>query len=823
MHALWSLQCACYFPAPDESVLGDLVPSICLVYLDDIIVFSRTFEEHLERLRLVLNRLRDAHLKVKPSKCSLVKSSVGYLGHVFSADGVRPDLAKINAVATWKQPTSITGVRQFLGFASYYRRFIQDFAKIATPLHALTKKHSTFSWPPAAQTAFDQLRQHLISAPVLVYPDASKPFILDTDASDHAIGGVLSQIDPDGAEHPIAYASKTLSSGQRNYTTTKRELLAVVEFTHYFRHYLLGAKFLLRTDHKALLWLSSFKNPDGIVARWVERLSAFDYDVQHRPGSQHTNADGLSRICACVLSSSRKCMRVPPPAAMRTCGVSLSTGPPTVVSPPMSATVQSPSWLPNNNNNNSVLRDDQRADPTIAKVITWVTAKERPAKGSPELATASPDLHHLWSQFDRLLYRRYESSDGATSNVQLLVPASQRLTVMEALHNAVCSDHLGISRTVDRARHRFYWPHMTSDIERWIRACPDCQKRKGPHRKPKAPMHSQPSSYPNQRIAIDIMGPLPITDRGNRYVLVIMDYFSKWVEIFPMPNMLASTVARLLFDGWICRYGAPAALHSDQGPQFESNLFKDLCRMMDVTKTRTTAYHPQSDGMVERFNRTLEAMIATSISDHRDWDLHLQHTALAYRTSVHASTGYTPFLIQFGHEAVLPLDLVYGRPRDTPPSSYHEYVQSRHTITTNAFTRARQHGITAHRLQKKQYDGTSRPSPRFQKSDLVLLHSPVVPTHSSPKFHKFWTGPYIITSVIDEVTVRIRKQDTASRTAIVVHVNRLKPYVQLRAPPPYPISYDADVPPPAAPPPPIAQAHPYNLRNRLHIQPPNRY
>ncbi|XP_065196605.1 uncharacterized protein LOC135828100 [Sycon ciliatum] len=251
---------------------------------------------------------------------------------------------------------------------------------------------------------------------------------------------------------------------------------------------------------------------------------------------------------------------------------------------------------------------------------------------------------------------------------------------------------------------------------------------------------------------------------------------------------------------------------------------------MDVTKTRTTACHPQSDGMVERFNRTLEAMIATSISDHRDWDLHLQHTALAYRTSVHASTGYTPFLIQFGHEAVLPLDLVYGRPRDAPPSSYHEYVQSRHTITTNAFTRARQHGITAHRLQKKQYDGTSRPSPRFQKSDLVLLHSPVVPTHSSPKFHKFWTGPYIITSVIDEVTVRIRKQDTASRTAIVVHVNRLKPYVQLRAPPPSPVSYDADVhidpavvPPPAAPPPPIAQAHPYNLRNRLHIQPPNRY
>ena len=200
-----------------------------------------------------------------------------------------------------------------------------------------------------------------------------------------------------------------------------------------------------------------------------------------------------------------------------------------------------------------------------------------------------------------------------------------------------------------------------------------------------------------------------------------------------MPNMLASTVAGLFFNGWICRYGAPAALHTDQGSQFESRLFQSLCTMLDITKTRTTPYHPQSDGMVERFNRTLEAMIATSISDHRDWDLHLQPTALAYRTSVHASTGYSPFRLQFGYDPVLPLDVMYGLPRNSPPPSYPEFVPSIRTSTEAAFERARQHGLKSHQHQKKGYDGTSRPPPKFTKDQLVLLHSPVVPQNYSNK------------------------------------------------------------------------------------------
>ena len=759
------------------TVLHDLIPHVCLVYLDDIIIFSSSLQEHLVRLRAVLERLRDAGLKLKPSKCSLAQTSVKYLGHLFSAAGVVPDPAKIAAVSTWPAPTTVTQVRQFLGFVTYCRRFIQDFAKIATPLYAITKKQATFSWSPDAAKAFRKLIDCLTSHPTLAFPNTDRPFILDTDASDFALGAVLSQLDDNGQEHPLAYASKSLSSSQQKYTTTKKELLAVVEFTRHFRHYLHGQKFLLRTDHKSLLWLSSFKAPEGIVARWIEKLSAFDYDIQHRPGPQHANADSLSRLSASAC-------RVSLPTGTATTSTTSDLSTP--ASSSSSAQVQS-SWIPTLSPD--ALRIAQQQDTDVSPVYKWVQAKDKPSPGSALLANVSPAIHRLWQQFSRLalqegvLYRHYHAPDDQSQpHLQLVVPTSHRHDVMSAVHNATGSDHLGITRSLDKARQRFYWPKMREDIENRIRTCHECQARKPPTPKPKAPLHSTLSSFPCQRVALDIMGPLPITDRGNRYILVIADYFTKWVEIFPMPNMLATTVSRLLMDGWICCYGAPSTLHSDQGPQFESKLFKDLCRLFNVTKTRTTPYHPQSDGMVERLNRTLQAMLSCTPTDHREWDLHLQHVALAYRSTKHASTGYSPFQLMFGRKPVLPLDLVYNIPYATePPTSFHHYVADQQRSLTQTFQRARDHGVTAHQLQQKQYDGTAKTPPKFEVGRQVLLHSPVVPSDVSPKFHRYWTGPYVVQKIIDDVTVRLR--DPARRDSMkIVHINRLRPYFQLQPP-----------------------------------------
>ena len=266
------------------TVLHGLIPHTCLDYLDGIIVHAPSFHRELSRLRQVLERLKSAGLIVRPSKCRQFQSSVVYLGHTFSSAGVAPNHQKTEAVSDWPTPASPTKVRQFLGFVSYYRRFIQNFSEIAKPLHALTHKHASFGWSPETQASFDKLKSCLLSAPVLGYPDPSREFILDTDARDVAIGAVLSQLDEQGRETVIAYGSATLSKSQRNYTATNRECYAVVHFCESFRHYLLGSKFTLRTDHAALVWLASFKSPDGMPARWIERLSIFTYEIVHRPG-----------------------------------------------------------------------------------------------------------------------------------------------------------------------------------------------------------------------------------------------------------------------------------------------------------------------------------------------------------------------------------------------------------------------------------------------------------------------------------------------------------------------------------------------------------
>ena len=278
-----------------DLVLAGLQMSQCLVYIDDVIVIGHTFDEHLCNLREVFGRVRGAGLKLKPSKCAFLQERVYYLGHEVSQKEVATDPTKINQVAHWPVPQSVKDVQKFLGLASYYHRFVHNFASIAKPLHQLTEKTTTFEWMVECQTAFAELRHKLCTAPVLAFPDFTHPFILDTNASNTGIGGVLSQLDEQGQEHVIAFASRTLSKSERRYCVTRRELMAVVVFTQQFRPYLLGREFTLRTDHGSLSWLQSFKEPEGQLARWLEKLQEFHFRIVHRPGKKHTNADAMLR------------------------------------------------------------------------------------------------------------------------------------------------------------------------------------------------------------------------------------------------------------------------------------------------------------------------------------------------------------------------------------------------------------------------------------------------------------------------------------------------------------------------------------------------
>lgn len=273
---------------------------------------------------------------------------------------------------------------------------------------------------------------------------------------------------------------------------------------------------------------------------------------------------------------------------------------------------------------------------------------------------------------------------------------------------------------------------------------------------------------------MDILGPLPVTHQNKKFILVIGDYFTKWTEAYPIPNMEASTVAKVFVNEFVARFGAPETLHTDQGRNFESALMKEVCQLLGVTKTRTTPYHPQSDGMVERFNRTLLSMLSTAIEDdEKDWDTKLPCLMLEYRSSVHETTKETPFMLMFGREARLPVDVMFGHPAP-PPSNCTQYVENLRKMLESAYQRVRQHLNTQHRRQKQIYDRKVEGVP-YAVGDKVWLHSPAVPRGRSKKFFRPWQGPYIVVKVLSDVVYRIKKMEPPHR-CIVVHYDRLKPY-----------------------------------------------
>ena len=621
-----------------DSVLAGLHRKTCLVYIDDITVVGKSFEEHLCNLQAVFERLRKAGLKLQPRKCQLLQQKVTYLGHVVSAQGIAPDAEKTRRVNQWPTPQSPKEVQQFLGLANYYRCFIKDFASLATSLHRLTEKGTQFKWTKESEAAFNALKKKLTLAPILALPDWSKPFIIDTDASDTGIGAVLSQLQDDGRECVIAYASRLLTKQERNYCVTRKELLAVVTFLQHSRQYLIGAMFTIRTDHSALTWLQNFKQPEGQLARWLEKLQEFQFTIVHHPGRTHGNADALSRQP--VRHCGKECLDV------HNCTINAVS---------MAALGYT----------TAELSQAQTEDYNISRLLQAKQQNQRPLMN--ESNGESLEYRHLLQQWDQLivqegiLWRLYAQPREDLSWKQLVVPQKFRSDILKSLHEGVTGGHLGQEKTLSKLKERFYWPGHYNDVRDWCQTYVACVKRKSPPTSSRAPMQTITAGYPTQVMAVDFLGPLPESEKGNSYVMVVGDYYTRWMEVLAIPNQEASTVAEKLVDEVFLRFSPPEQLHSDQGCQFESTLMAEICKILQIKKTRTTPYHPQCDGLVERFNRTLLSMLATSTQNHPfDWEQQLRNVCMAYNTSVQSSTGFTPFYLMFGRQARLPIGIIYG-------------------------------------------------------------------------------------------------------------------------------------------------------------------
>lgn len=736
-----------------ECVLAGLVGEACLVYLDDVIIVGRDFEDHLRNLEKVFAKIEGAKLKLNPKKCRLFRSKVNYLGHIISSDGIQTDPEKLEAVQKWPTPKDKTEVRAFLGLCSYYRRFVKGFAEIAKPLHRLTEDKRQFSWDGTCEDSFQKLKKHLCETPILGYPQTEGQFIVDTDASNTAIGGVLSQKQGE-REVVIAYFSKSLSKPERNYCVTRRELLAVVKTLQHFNKYLIGRQFLLRTDHAALKWLLQFKNPEGQVARWIEQLQEYDFKTEHRSGKTHGNADALSRRpCSedCKHCVKQECNEVTLKLT-RTNPLSL--------------------W------ENDAMREAQEKDDDLRHIITWKKRGDVKPIWS-EVAPTGAVTKAYWAQWDSLilqngiLYRKWEKTNGREFHLQIIVPRTRVPDVLREIHDGVSGGHLGVKRTLTKVRERFYWLHCRDDVQDWCRKCTTCAAVKGPQTRSRGNLRLYNVGAPWERIAVDVAGPFPVTDSGNKYFMVVMDYFTKWPEVFAIPNQEATTVASKLVEEVICRFGVPLEIHSDQGRNFESQVFQEVCRILGMHKTRTTAYHPQSDGMVERFNQTLERHLAKLVDDkQKDWDKYIPLFLLSYRTAEHESIKATPAYVNFGRELRIPVDLLTGGSPEGP-KTVQDYVCDLREKMRYIHALVRENGLQSSENMKTRYDRKSNTS-GFEEGSLVWLHNPTRRKGKSPKLQNNWDGPYKVVTRLNDVTYRIQKQPRG--TFKVVHIDRLARY-----------------------------------------------
>ena len=747
-----------------EQVLMGLHWQTCLVYLDDIIVFSKTFETHLVRLEEVIDRIGAAGLKLSPKKCRLFQSEVVFLGHVVSKDGISTDPSKIEAVHSWPKPKSVKEVRSFLGLCSYYRKFVQGFADKAKPLHELTQKDKSFIWSEDCQRSFESLKTALTSSSILAYPDADGDFILDTDASGVGIGAVLSQI------QVIAYYSRTLSQPERQYCVTRRELLALVAAVKQFHIYLYGRKVTVRTDHGALRWLLTFKNPEGQMARWLGVLGEYDLDIQHRPGKAHGNADALSRRpCGdckhCLRHEQREQTEISTDCPAKVCGV-------------FAIQDEEIPWLTSYSTED--MKKWQSTDKALSKVVKWQEQGQKPEWR--DVKHEGQFVRIYWSMWKSLhlnkgvLYRK----DPNTGQSQLVVPLKMKHQILKQVHNHRLGGHFGIKKTLYNIRVRFWWPGLRADVSRWCRTCSACQRR-NPRTGARMSLQQDLVGSPMERMAMDILSFKEQTENGNTCVLVVTDYFSKWTEAFALPDHQAITVADTLVTELFLRFGVPRILHSDQGSEFQSELIKEVCRLLEIQQTRTTPYRPQSDGQVERFNRTLIAMLSKFCSDNkRDWDDHLPYLMCAYRATINESSGCSPNLVMLGREISLPVDIMYPIPEQ--PKEYTcttEYVEWLRQTLHDCFEDVRSHLSESASKQKNYYDKRSQ-SRKFSPGDWVLRFYP--PGLSRSKLNPQYVGPYLILKQFGEVTYLIQRDP--ENKPVVIHIDHLK-------------KYECDDPPPA--------------------------
>lgn len=590
-----------------DAIFGPELEPHIFVYLDDIIIVSSTFDEHIGLLNEVFLRLQEANLTISLEKCNFFRETLNYLGFVLDKYGLRTNPEKVAAMVNFPQPKTTTEIKRFVGMCSWYRRFIPHFSALLAPINNLLsgkKKGQKITWTQEAEKSYRDVKQALVSAPILASPDFSLPFYLHCDAADTGLGCVLTQKIQGGQEKVIAFASRSLSKSERNYSVTLKECLACVFGCEKFRGYIEGVKFTIITDHAALKWLCKLKDPSGKLARWCVRLSQFTFDIELRKGKFNIVPDALSR----------------------------STDGTAQENPANVLVIDNP-------------EESISLDIDLSRTDTFYDKMR-------ENILLNPDNYPQWCVKNNFVYKLIPSKIPLSSNIsdwKLLVPKSQRQDIIKSCHDFPISAHLGFIKTYDRVGINYYWPKMRRDIVHYVRNCKVCGAQKSPNYAKFGFMGAEKKvRFPWQVIAVDLMGPLPRSASGHQYLLVVSDWFTKYSVLCPLRQATSSSIVRFMENEIFLVYGVPQYIICDNGRQFISKSLKKLVEDYESKLWYTAYYHAQSN-FVERANRTICTAIRSYVNDnHKNWDKEIAKIGYALRTAVHEVTGYSPSFLNFG-------------------------------------------------------------------------------------------------------------------------------------------------------------------------------